>query len=86
MSAVADLINKLLRQHSVYFQGLDLRAKISRVGISQIPLITLTVHVWVIRGHSVQWFDDCSCILLLFLSEIEKTKHKNKTELTYLHM
>lgn len=44
MSAVADLINKLLRQHSVYFQGLDLRAKISRVGISQIPHIHSRNH------------------------------------------
>lgn len=44
MSADADLINKLLRQHSVYFQGLDLRAEISGVGFSQIPHIHSRNH------------------------------------------
>lgn len=44
MSAVADLINKLLRQRSVYFQGLDLRAEISGVGFSKIPHIHSRNH------------------------------------------
>lgn len=49
MSAIADLINKVLWQCTVYFQGLDLRAESSGVGYS-LPHIHsrrhTNMHVW----------------------------------------
>lgn len=70
MSAVADLINKLLRQRSVYFQGLDLRAEISGVGFSKIPHIHSRNHTHMYSecdGRSFRSiFDEPSYILLFF--------------------
>lgn len=72
MSAVADLINKLLRQRSVYFQGLDLRAEISGVGFSKIPHIHSRNHTHMYSecdGRSFRSiFDEPSYILLFLVS------------------
>lgn len=61
MSAIADLINKVLWQHTVYFQRLDLRAESYRGGMQFIPHIhsgrhthTHTHMCAVMRGHAVK--------------------------------
>lgn len=84
MSAVADLINKLLRQRCVYFQGLDLRAKISGVGFSQIPHIHSRNHTHMYSECdarslcSMIWWALLDCVLfgifVFFLSK--KTKQR----------
>lgn len=65
MSAVADLINKLLRQRFVYFQGLDLRAEISGVGFSKIPHINSHNHTHMYSECDERSF--CSMIWWAFL-------------------
>lgn len=82
MSAVADLINKLLRQRSVYFQGLDLRAEISGVGFSKIPHIHSRNHTHMYSecdGRSFRSiFDEPSYILLFLGLFFRKTTSADK--------
>lgn len=96
MSAVADLINKLLRQRSVYIQGLDLRAKISGVGFSQIPHIHSRNHTHMYSECdersfcSMTWWAPMYSVLFgifSFLLSIQSIKIPNKTDKpTNFHM